>query len=73
VAGGLDPATPPAVIAEIQRAVNAALADPAIRASVEQQGFEIVGSNARDFSQFMKQESAKWGELIQKAGLKLAD
>ena len=66
-------ATPPAVIAEIQRAVNAALADPAIRASVEQQGFEIVGSNARDFSQFMKQESAKWGELIQKAGLKLAD
>jgi hypothetical protein len=32
-----------------------------------------VGSNARDFSQFMKQESAKWGELIQKAGLKLAD
>ena len=66
-------ATPAAVIAEIQRAVNAALADPAIRASVEQQGFEIVGSNSRDFSQFMRQESAKWGELISKAGLKLAD
>ncbi len=66
-------ATPAAVIAELQRAVNASLADPGIRASVEQQGFEIVGSNSRDFTQFMKQESAKWGELIQKSGLKLAD
>jgi tripartite-type tricarboxylate transporter receptor subunit TctC len=66
-------ATPAAVIAELQRAVNASLADPGIRASVEQQGFEIVGSNSRDFTQFMKQESAKWGELIQRSGIKLAD
>jgi len=66
-------ATPAAVIAELQRAVNASLADPSIRASVEQQGFEIVGSNSRDFTQFMKQESTKWGELIQRSGIKLAD
>lgn len=63
-------ATPPQVLAELERGVIAALADPGVKATIEQQGFEIVGSSSREFTQFMRQESLKWGDLIQKAGIK---
>ncbi len=66
-------ATPPAVVEEIQKAVNLVLQEQSVKAAVEQQGFEIAGSNPREFNLLLKQESAKWGDLIVKSGIKLND
>ena len=66
-------ATPLAVVEEIQKAVNLVLQEQSVKGAVEQQGFEISGSNSREFSLLLKQESAKWGDLILKSGIKIND
>lgn len=65
--------TPAAAISEIERSVKSVLEEPSVKAAIEHQGFDTVGSNSKEFTQLVKQESLRWGQVIDKAGIKLND
>lgn len=48
--------TPPAVVADIQRATKAALADPAIGPRLASSGYVLVGSTPAEFEAFFKRD-----------------
>ncbi|EFF74112.1 Bug family tripartite tricarboxylate transporter substrate binding protein [Achromobacter piechaudii] len=56
--------TPPAVVATINREVNAAL--PALNAQMLNEGAEPVGGSAAQFSEFIQREHDKWAALVRK-------
>ncbi len=69
--GLLAPAkTPPAIIAKINAAVNAALNDPPTRDKLVQSGATPVGGTPESFGTFMKAEYDKWGRLVKERGIK---
>ncbi|NDY93492.1 Bug family tripartite tricarboxylate transporter substrate binding protein [Ideonella livida] len=63
--------TPEAVVARLNADVNTVLADPAVRAQMEQQGLTPVGGTAADFRKVVDADGARWGALIRRLGLKL--
>jgi tripartite-type tricarboxylate transporter receptor subunit TctC len=69
--GLLAPAkTPPAVIAKLNAAVNAALDDPGIRKKLIDSGAVPVGGTPEAFGTFMKAEYEKWGRVVRERGIK---
>jgi tripartite-type tricarboxylate transporter receptor subunit TctC len=69
--GLLAPAkTPPAVIAKLNAAVNAALNDPDIRKKLIDSGATPVGGAPEEFGKFMKAEYEKWGRVVRERGIK---
>jgi tripartite-type tricarboxylate transporter receptor subunit TctC len=69
--GLLAPAkTPPAVIAKLNGAVNAALNDPAVRKKLVDSGAIPVGGTPEAFGVFMKAEYEKWGRVARERGIK---
>jgi tripartite-type tricarboxylate transporter receptor subunit TctC len=69
--GLLAPAkTPPAVIAKINAAVNAALNDPPTREKLVQAGATPVGNTPESFGTFMKAEFEKWGRVVKERNIK---
>ena len=63
--------TPTGIVNTLNREVNAALADPKIRARLAVlAGTELPGSPA-DLARFIADETEKWGNLIRVAGIKL--
>ena len=62
--------TPPAVIETLNEAVNAGLADPALKARfADLAGIQIGGSPA-DFGRLIADETAKWAKVIRAADIK---
>ena len=69
--GLLAPAkTPPAVIAKLNAAVNAALDDPPTRDKLVQSGATPAGGTPESFGTFMKGEYDKWGRVTKERGIK---
>jgi len=64
-------ATPAARIAALNRAVNTALADPEYRKQMADLGVVLVGGTPEQFRAYLASERSKWGELIQKRGIKV--
>ena len=64
-------ATPPARIAILNRAVNTALADPEYRKQMADLGVVLVGGPPEQFRTYLASERSKWGDLIQKRGIKV--
>ncbi len=62
--------TPPAVIAKLNSAVNAALADPAVRDKIVKSGAVPVGGTPEALAAFMKAEYDKWGRVVAAHGIK---
>ncbi|MDH0739344.1 Bug family tripartite tricarboxylate transporter substrate binding protein [Achromobacter spanius] len=56
--------TPPAVVATINREVNAAL--PGLQTQMVNEGAEPVGGTPAQFATFIKQEHDKWAALVRK-------
>ncbi len=63
--------TPDTVVQKINADVNAVLADPAVKASLDAQGLSAGGGSVADFRQVVAQDTRRWGAIIQKIGLKL--
>ncbi len=61
--------TPTAVIDRINADVNAMLKDPAVQASLTQQGLVLGGGTPAEFRKFIDSEGAKWGAIIKKVGI----
>jgi tripartite-type tricarboxylate transporter receptor subunit TctC len=69
--GLLAPAkTPPAVIAKINAAVNAALNDPPTKDKLVRSGATPAGGTPNDFGVFFKAEYEKWGRVVAERGIK---
>ena len=64
-------ATPPARVAMLNQAINTALADPDYKKQMTDLGVTLVGGTPDDFRAYLASERRKWGELIQKRGIKV--
>jgi len=69
--GVVAPGGTPAPIVQRLNAELAKILDiPDIRKSLSDQGANVQGGTAEDFSAFMRDESARWGAVVKQAGIK---
>ncbi len=64
-------ATPPERVARLAAEARRALAEPATRANLEAAGFEVIGSTPEAFAATLAAETARWGALITRLGIRL--
>jgi tripartite-type tricarboxylate transporter receptor subunit TctC len=62
--------TPPAVQAALHRAATAALGDPEVMRLLRDQGAVPAAQSQAEFVDFIRRETARWGEVIRRAGVK---
>ncbi|MGC1780200.1 MAG: tripartite tricarboxylate transporter substrate binding protein [Xanthobacteraceae bacterium] len=62
--------TPPGIIDELNAAIAAALAEPAVRAHLDALGFLPAAMPAADFRNFIANETDKWAKVIKFSNLK---
>jgi tripartite-type tricarboxylate transporter receptor subunit TctC len=63
--------TPASIIAKMNAATVATLAEPAVRAKLESLGSSAVGSTPSELARYLKNEMAKWGPVIRDARITL--
>jgi tripartite-type tricarboxylate transporter receptor subunit TctC len=63
--------TPPEIVAMLNREVNAALADPTIRARLAELGSTPAPMSPGDFEKFIVAETGKWAKVIRAAKITL--
>ncbi len=63
--------TPAEIIAILNREVNAALADPALKARLVSLGAQPFANSPAEFSKFLVQYTKKWSKVIREANIKL--
>jgi tripartite-type tricarboxylate transporter receptor subunit TctC len=62
--------TPPEIIDKLNREVNAALADPKIKARFAAQGGAVLAGSPADFGKLIAEETEKWGNVVKFSGMK---
>jgi len=62
--------TPPAIIEKLNHEINAALADPTIKARLVALGAEPMPMTPVEFGKFMSDEIEKWGKVVKFAGIR---
>ena len=62
--------TPPEVVATLNKAINAMLADPAAKRRFVDLGASLLPGSAADFGNLIADETEKWGKVIRFAGIK---
>lgn len=62
-------ATPPAIIATLNRITTTALADSTVKEKLAEQGLTPVGNSPEQFGDFIAGETAKWAKVIKDAGV----
>ncbi|MCJ0764364.1 Bug family tripartite tricarboxylate transporter substrate binding protein [Variovorax terrae] len=60
--------TPPELVARLNRAIVKATSDAALRTQLAPQGFTLVGSSPTEFQQFVRDDIAKWAEVVKATG-----
>ena len=63
--------TPSAVVARINKDMNAALATPELRDALTRQGLEPRGGTSADFSKHVRGELVKWARVVKDADLRM--
>ncbi|CAN7711540.1 tripartite tricarboxylate transporter substrate binding protein [Variovorax sp. LjRoot84] len=61
--------TPPAIVARLNKEVNAALAAPEIKERLRQLGVEAQGSTPQQQAELLRDEIQRWSEVIRLAGI----
>jgi len=62
--------TPAEIIDKLNRAVNASLADPAVKARLADLGATTLGGSAADFGKLIAEETEKWRKVIRAGNIK---
>jgi tripartite-type tricarboxylate transporter receptor subunit TctC len=62
--------TPAAVIQTLNREINAGLADPAIKARLDQLNGVVTAATPAQFGKLIADETGKWAKVIKFAGIK---
>ncbi|HYZ34721.1 MAG TPA: tripartite tricarboxylate transporter substrate binding protein [Crenalkalicoccus sp.] len=63
-------AVPQPILARLGSGVQAAIQDPSVRQKAEEGGFEVLGWEAARSRAFLTEEVARWGRLVQEAGIR---
>jgi tripartite-type tricarboxylate transporter receptor subunit TctC len=61
--------TPVDVVDKLNREINAALANPQMKARLADIGGAVLGGSAADFGKFIADETERWSKVIQMAGI----
>jgi tripartite-type tricarboxylate transporter receptor subunit TctC len=67
---GAPKATPAEIIDKLNREINAALADPKVKAQLADLGSPALAGSPADFGKLIADETEKWGQVIKSAGIK---
>ena len=62
--------TPTEIIEKLNREINAALADSAMRTRIADLGGTVLPGSTADFARFIAAETEKWGKVVKFAGIK---
>jgi tripartite-type tricarboxylate transporter receptor subunit TctC len=62
--------TPPAIVEKLNSEINAAIADPRMKARLAAIGGEPLPGSPSEFGKFIADETEKWGKVVRAAGLK---
>ena len=62
--------TPTEIVDKLNKEVNAALADPKMRARLADLGGTPLPGSSADFGKLIADETEKWGKVIKSAGIK---
>lgn len=63
--------TPDEIVERLNREIVEILRMPDVRERFQSMGIEIAGNSPGEFASFMKDESAKWQEVVKRAGVKV--
>lgn len=64
-------ATPREIVGKLGDAVARATKDPAVRKALEKQGADPVGNTPDEFNAYLKEEHARWAEVIKVSGARV--
>ena len=67
---GVPRGTPAEIVERLNREVNAALADPAVKARMADLGSDPLPGSTADFAKLLADETEKWAKVVKFAGLK---
>ena len=62
--------TPPEIVDRLNAKINAAFADPKIKARLTELGGMVLAGSAADFGKLVADETEKWGKVVKFAGAK---
>ena len=66
---GVPKGTPPAVIALLNKEINAALDDPGMKAKLAEMGGTSIAGTPADFGKIVADETDKWAKVVQASGV----
>jgi tripartite-type tricarboxylate transporter receptor subunit TctC len=67
---GVRRGSPDEIVSKLNNEINAALADPKIKARFADLGSSVAPGSAADFGNFLVEETEKWGKVIRAANIK---
>ena len=67
---GVPKATPAEIVDQLNKEVNAALADPKMKARLADLGGTVLVGSPADFGKLIAEETEKWGKVIRAANIK---
>jgi tripartite-type tricarboxylate transporter receptor subunit TctC len=67
---GAPKATPAEIVEKLNKEINAALADPKLKARLADVGGTVLAGSSADFGKLIAAETEKWGKVIKFAGIK---
>ena len=62
--------TPAAIVAMLNKEINAALTDPTIKARLASIGSTAITGSPAEFAAFLSEEADKWGKVVRSANIK---
>src|SRR6266545_1925168 len=62
--------TPAEIVDKLNKEINAAIADPGMKARLAAIGGEPLGGSAAEFGKLISEETEKWGRVVRAAGVK---
>jgi len=68
---GAPKGTPVEVVDRVNKEINAALADPNVRARLADLGVTVTAGSSADFGKFIADETEKWGKVVRFANIKV--
>jgi tripartite-type tricarboxylate transporter receptor subunit TctC len=67
---GAPKGTPREIVEKLNAQINTALADPIMRERIASYGYAVLPGSPTEFGKFIREETAKWGEVVRAANMK---